>query len=300
MKNLNLEKLLINTFILLIINIFNFSYAATDTAKQCEQALAQGDYEKAVAIANKTKLNEQAILLCKGRAFTALENNTEAEAAFKEAVEQAKPGFNAIIAHLVLGNFYQENKQLNDALTHFEKSLALSKQDNNKKFTRISHNLIAETYASQQQHQQALDHYLAGEALSMNDNERADSYERLALTYQALKQLDSAIEYQLKGSMMQKKSGTLDQYAESSIQLGRLFTENKEYANAEKTLNKLLKFAQDNGGAYYEAKSQIYLADNKRAQGDSAAEKALLAKAEAIANKIQANDLKALIQAQKK
>jgi tetratricopeptide (TPR) repeat protein len=151
--------------------------------------------------------------------------------------------------------------------------------------------MLGETFALSGDLNQALAHYQTGAKLAMNDNERADSYERLASAYQALAQYDQAIEYQLKAVVMQKMAGDLDQYANASLVLGKIYITAKDYVGAERTLNKLLQFCKDNGGAYYEAKTDIYLAQSKAGSGNIEAARMHLSDASTIAKNIHANDL---------
>jgi tetratricopeptide (TPR) repeat protein len=295
---LNIEKTLILTFMLLFLSSLN---AKEDNFSQqlasCNQALDDNKPEQAVTLANailKSNPHQSQAMLCKGRALDALGQTTEAEQLLLASTKESKE-FDLVISHLLLGNYYRAHQQLANAINQYDASLALCKQSHNDKYTRISHNLMAATLNEQQAYAEALDHYESGEKLAMNDNERADSYERLAMTYKALNQLDKAIEFQLKGTQMQKKSGSLDQYAEASLTLGDLFLLNKDYPSAEKTLERILKFSQDNGGIYYEAKSNIYLAYVKFAQGNSQSAGALLTKAENMASSLPAPDLIALI-----
>jgi tetratricopeptide (TPR) repeat protein len=296
---MKLENTLNIVFTTLFLYSFNaYSQDASSQVSACNKALDSAQHTQAIDIADALLAQNSEhteALLCKGRALDALGKNEEAEKTLALAVKHAKPGFDATVAHLILGNFYKQHQKSDQALVHYQSSLTQSQQDNNQKFIRISHNLMAEAYTQKKDYNAALNSYQAGSELSNNDNERADSYERLANTYKALNQLDKAIEYQLKAVLMQKKSGTLDQYAEASLTLGQLFTHNKDYPSAEKTLHRLLTFSQENGGVYYEAKTDLYLAQTKQAQGDHAAASLLLQDAEKIATKIQADDLVASI-----
>jgi len=129
----------------------------------------------------------------------------------------------------------------------------------------------------------------------MNDDERADSHIHEAMAYQQLQQSDKAIEHQLKGVMMLRKSGTPDQYAEASLMLGKLFSAKKDYASADKTYQRLMEYAHENGGEFYEAKTAIYWADSKRAQGDAAGAASLVKQAETIAAKLKDAELDELL-----
>jgi tetratricopeptide (TPR) repeat protein len=296
---MKLEKTLSLSFItMILLSLNSYGGDASSQISACNQALDNANPSQAIQIADvllKQNNTQADALLCKGRALNALGRNDEAEKSLVSAVMNAQPGFNSTVANLILGNFYKQHQRTDSALVSYQKSLASSKLENNQKFMRISHNLIAEAYTQKQDYNAALTSYQAGSELANNDNERADSYERLASIYQALNQLDNAVEFQLKAVLMQKKSGTLDQYAEASLTLGQLFTQNKDYSSAEKTLQRLLKFSQENGGDYYEAKADLYLAQTKQAQGDQASATLLLQDAKKIAEKIQANDLVALI-----
>jgi tetratricopeptide (TPR) repeat protein len=292
---MKLEKTLSISFISMILLSFNaYSEDTKSQVSACNQALDQANPNQAIQIADtllKQNSTHADALLCKGRAYSALGQNDEAEKTLVLATKNALAGFDTTIANLVLGNFYKQHQNSDLALASYQKSLSSSQQENNQKFIRISHNLMAETYTQKHDYNAALASYQAGSDLANNDNERADSYERLASTYQALNQLDNAVEFQLKAVLMQKKAGTLDQYAEASLTLGQLFTQNKDYTSAEKTLQRLLKFSRDNGGVYYEAKADLYLAQTKLAQGDQASATPLLQEAKKIADKIQADDL---------
>lgn len=296
---MKLEKTLSISFISMILLSFNaYSDDIKSQVSACNQALDQANPSQAIQIADnilKQNNTHADALLCKGRAYSALGQNDEAEKILILAAKNAQAGFDTTIANLVLGNFYKQHQNPDLALASYQKSLASSQQEKNQKFIRISHNLIAEAYTQKHDYNAALNSYQAGSELANNDNERADSFERLASTYQALNQLDNAVEYQLKAVLMQKKAGSLDQYAEASLTLGKLFTQNKDYTSAEKTLQRLLKFSQENGGAYYEAKADLYLAQTKQAQGDKASATLLLQDAKKIAEKIQAEDLIASI-----
>jgi tetratricopeptide (TPR) repeat protein len=192
---------------------------------------------------------------------------------------------------LLIGNLHLENKKYTDAIASYEKSLKICEAEKNDKFKLINHNLIGEAQAQNKDLNAALASYLAGSKLTKNDNERADSYERLGATYSALGQHDLAIEHQLKGMLMQQKSGTLDQYANASLALGKVYENAKEYPNAEKTYSKLIQFAKDNGGAYYEAKASYELAQIKALSGDTANAKVLLTDALNMAKNIGERDL---------
>lgn len=278
---------------------FNIGSAEVDPKIiACNAALNNQQYESAITKANaaiKQKDLAAQGMMCKGRALLALGKKEEAKAEFISADKNASNDFDKTVANLLLGNLEKEQKHYQEAIKLYETSLAFAKKDDNRNFTRVSYNLIGETYGLLNDHVTSLKYLEEGEKLAMNDNERADSFERIAANYQAQHQFDQAIAYQIKGIAMQRKAGTLDQYAEANLTLGQLHTQNKDFVNAEATYAKLIQFSQENGGAYYEAKTLVYLAQAKQAQGDSTAANQHFAEAEIIAKKIQAHDLSDLI-----
>ncbi len=293
---MKLEKTLISSFTALFLFSFNvYSAELSEQSASCTQALSQGNLVKAVEVASeilKADAKNRDGLLCQGRALAAKGKYAEALIPLEKSLAQAT-GFDAIISHLLIGNLHKDNKKNAEALASYEKSIGISKQEKNDKFTRINHNLMGEVYVNTQDFNAALTNYVAGEKLAYNDNERADSYERLATTYSALGRHNEAIEFQVKAILMQKKSGTLDQYANASLEMGRIYIAAKELQNAERTYTKLVQFSQENGGTYYEVKANMGLAQTKLAAGDAAAAKTLLINAQKLAKTVGADDLTA-------
>lgn len=273
----------------------SLSAQAKDAALEaCDQALQQQQYSQAIAMADK-HAQQAEFWLCKGRAQSALAQVAEAEASFQQALRLKPTGLELISAYLLLGNAQRERQQYASALNSYQQALASSEQQQMRRYTRIAHTLIGETHVAAGQAEQALQAYAVGEKLAMNDDERADSYLHKAQAYQQLQQLDQAIEYQLKGVLMLRKSGTPDQFAEASLTLGQLFAAKKDYVGAEKTYQRLFDYAHENGGSFYEAKTAIYWADVKRAQGDSAGATQLLSQAKQLAATLKDAELDALL-----
>lgn len=290
-----LQITLINTFTALF--LISFNVAAQDFSEKntaCNTALDKGNVADAIVIADeilKQEANNHNALLCKGRALGAQGKYDTALSTLELAAKQSKPGFDAIISYLLIGNLHLGNKKPTEAIASYEKSLKICEAEKNDKFRLINHNLIGEAHTQNNDLNAALASYLAGSKLTKNDNERADSFERLGATYSALGQHDLAIEHQLRGMLMQQKSGTLDQYADASLALGQVYRKAKEYASAENTYAKLIKFAKDNGGAYYEAKASYELAQIKLLSGDATSAKVMMGDALKMANNIGERDL---------
>jgi tetratricopeptide (TPR) repeat protein len=303
---MKLEFTLIKYIIPMFLMSFNVQAAALSETvlagkvEACNTALNNGDMvaaNKAVAVVLLQNANHHEALLCKGRVLGAQGNYKDALTTLEQAAKGAQPGFEEIINHLLIGNLHKNNQQYAQAIASYEKSIKVCDTEKNDKFKHINLNLMGESQALNGDQNAALASYLAGSKLANNDNERADSFERLGASYSALGQHDKAIEYQLKGVIMQKKAGTLDQFANASLEMGRIYTAAKDYANAEKTLTKLAQFSKDNGGAYYEAKSNYLLAQAKLQNGDATSAKTLLTGAYSQANSIGEGALAAEIEA---
>jgi tetratricopeptide (TPR) repeat protein len=275
----------------------NACAADADINKQlnaCNKAMSAGDAAAALDIANKVLADDKdnrVALLCKGRALDGLGQYTESLVALNAAELSSQTSLDHIVALTLIGNVQRDTKQYAEAQSTYEKSLALTRTDKNTHFERIDLNLIGDILVLSNQPEQGLDSYLAASKLAANDNERAEGFEKIAHTYQLIKNYDKAIEYQIKAYLMQEQSGDLDDYANAGLELGAIYTAAGNYVNAEKYINKTLKLSRDNGGAYWEAKSEYYLALNKIASQKSADARPLLLDAQKISSDIGAKGL---------
>jgi len=265
---------------------FNTIYAASDDASACNKAYEQMNFPTALSLASKAidaNKNDKDALLCQGRVYSAQGKLDDALKSFQLAEKQATDGFDKMIVALVTGHAYKDAGLHEQAIKSYEQSLQQAKTIKSKAFERVAYQSEGNVYLNASKYQQALDAYMAGNLLAANDNERGESFESVALAHHRLNQHDAALEYQIKAFMMHEKSGTLDQYAHASIELGRYYAAAKNYERAERTLNKIIKFAKEQGGAYYEAYGYCILAQVKAATGDSSTAKTLIDQAKVIA-----------------
>jgi tetratricopeptide (TPR) repeat protein len=280
--------LIINILFINNINAEEFNIA------NCNNAVDKGNPDTALTLSkaalDSNQLNKDA-LICKGRALSALGNLPEATATFKSARENSQDVFDKLIISILSGNAYVQAKQYALAIPDYQQAVSDAQASKNQKFERIAHNLIGDAHVKLNQYDKALAAYSIANQLSANDNERGESYENLAHTYHLLKQNDLALEYQIKAYFMHERVGTLDQYAHSGIELGRYYTEAKNYTSAENTLNKIMKLAKEQGGAYYEAQAKYMLAKVKAVTGDKAGAQQLIAEAQQIAISTQDTEL---------
>ena len=266
----------------------NNVYSQEFSHVNCNNAVDKGNYSLALSLAKDAldKNNtEKSALICKGRALSATGELPEALLAFKSAKENTQDIFDKVIISILSGNAYVVAKQYEEAIPDYQQAINYAQESKNRKFERIAQNLIGDANLKANHLDKALAAYNQGNKLAENDNERGESYENLALTHHLLKQNDQALEYQIKAYFMHERVGTPDQYAHSGIELGRYYTEAKIYTSAENTFNKVMKFANEQGGAYYEAQAKYMLAKVKAAIGDIPAAKQLIAEAQQLAIK---------------
>lgn len=256
----------------------------------CNRALNENKPKQAITTA-ETLLTENAnnpnALTCLGRAYFALEQFDKAVEAFNQAETVGEQGYDKSFASLLAGHVYKNTGQLDQAVSAYQRSLDHAKAIEHQALILNNHMNIGHVYTLQKAYVKALAAYEAAYTFAANDNERADTESYIAQTQYALADYDKAIEYQVKALLMLEKVGTLDQYAQALNSMTRYQLAAKSLSDAERYANKLIKFAQDNGGAYYEAQGQLLLAKTKVAQADKAAAKTLLVSAKKIADKVQ-------------
>lgn len=279
-------KLQITLCLLTISLFYNNVYANNQDIAACNQALGKGDSVSALTIANKilsSKKTDKDALICQGRALDAKGDFNGALAAYKLADINSIDAFDKTISTLLIGSTYKSLKQYDLAISSFQQTILNAQAADNKAFERMGHNAIGNIYFENKQLPLALSEYMSGSKLAANDNERGESFEKIAFTHHTMNQNDLALEYQIKAYLMHDIVGTLDQYAHSSIELGRYYAITKNYTSAENILNKIIKFAKEQGGTYYEAQGSYELAKVKVATGDITTAKALIEHAKSIA-----------------
>ena len=283
-------------FLLLVFGTLQAS-AADDIAEKlsgCNQAISAGDAAKALALAEQVlakQADNRDALMCKGRAFGGTGRTKQALEALQAAEKLSRQPLDRIIALTLIGNVQKAAGQHDAALQTYQQSLALSRAEKNVRFERINLNLMGETQVAAKQLDSALESFQQGSKLAANDNERADNYARIADVYNKQAKHDLAIEYQVKSVLMQERSGDPDSFAGATLELGRMYSDAKDYANAEKYINKIIRLGKEQGGPYWEAMGYFYLAKSKSSRGQQIEAKTLLAEAQKIGDEIGAQAL---------
>jgi tetratricopeptide (TPR) repeat protein len=285
-------------FILVLISLTTCFAIADDAilpGQTCDQMLKSGaNFADAVAIA-ETRLriapDDRDTWLCLGRAKGELGEQNAALTALQTAEKLSKTPVERIVALTTLGNQYQTDKAYTLAIDNYQQSLSIAREQKNARMQRINLNLIGESMQEEGNTAGALEQYQQGMKLAANDNERADSDARVAAAHSLIGNHDKAIEYQLKAMLLQERVGDLDHYANANIELGRICLVAKQYADAEKWLNKFLVSIAESGAFYWEAQGRYMLGKVKAARGNTAEAADQFKQSRSLAEKIGAQQL---------
>jgi tetratricopeptide (TPR) repeat protein len=287
---------IVSTFLLI-----SNSWALTNEELACNDFLNKGDAEKALQQADKVLKADSksaSALICRGRALNLQEKPELAIQAFKQVEASTQDAYDRTVALILTGNTLKRINKFTEAIQSYENALALSSKYQQLKL--FAYTSIGDTYDAMSNLDKALEAYKNAQALSANDGERGETASKIASTYVKLKQYDLAVENQVQAYLMMEKSGTLDQYAQASVALGKNYLLNKNYEIAEKTLNKIINFAKERGGAFYEAQGSYVLAMVKAAQNDKESAKKLVEHAKKIALETKDEALKQEIEQETK
>jgi tetratricopeptide (TPR) repeat protein len=265
--------------------------ALADGAEGCSQALEAGDAAKAAALAQEALRGPSAkheAYICLGRAMGTLGKHDEALAALQSAEQLSTQPVERIIVLTLLGNQLRSAKKADAAIEAYRKSLEIARAEKNTGFELINLNQIGSVQEEGGNPSAALEQYQLGLKLAANDNERADSHSRIAAAYSLLDQHDKAIEHQLKAVLFEERAGDFNHYAYAIIELGRICLVARQYADAEKWLNKFIGTIAEAGDSYWQAKARYMLARVKSAKGAEGEAAAQFSQAKAMAQKIGA------------
>lgn len=261
---------------------------------QCNQQNKLHDSSKALELSAqilKLDANNSGGLMCKGRALGELNKTAEAITVLDQAAKYASSDFDKLSIATMQGSILKNAQQYDAAIAKYNIALAMSKEAQLNRFERIEHNMLGDTYSLTNAQEKALENYLLGNKLSANDAERADNLTKIAAMYASLGKKTQAIETQLQAVVAHDNTHDLDNMAESKLTLGQYYTANMDFKLAEQFINKTIKMAQEQGGAYWEARGYYTLALTKLAAQQQAEAKALLIQAKKLSDSLGEKEL---------
>jgi tetratricopeptide (TPR) repeat protein len=275
-----------------------FSVPAFAGADSCEQALDAGNAAAAVSAARQAVKNDRdprEAYLCLGRAHEELGQFDEALSALQTAEKLALQPQDRMTAITLQGNVLRSASKPAEAVVQYRRSLEIALAEKNTAFERIDRNQMGSALQEGGDAAAALEQFQQGLKVAANDNDRADSHGRIAAAQSLLGQHDKAIEHQLKSVLYEEKAGDFNHYANAMLELGRICLVGKQYADAEKWLNKFLGTIAEAGDSYWQARTRFLLAQVKSARGEGSAAREQWLQARAMAERIGARQLLAEI-----
>jgi tetratricopeptide (TPR) repeat protein len=113
-----------------------------------------------------------------------------------------------------------------------------------------------------------LESFLKAYTFAANDNERSESSQLIASAYKALNDMDRAIEYQLKSTILEKRSGEVENYVNAVLELAELRIANKELVAAEKNVKEVASITSNANSDYWSARTFYAVAKLEYAKGN--------------------------------
>jgi tetratricopeptide (TPR) repeat protein len=275
-----------------------FSAPVFAAPNDCEQALEAGDAAKAVSAAEQSMKSDKSAreaYLCLGRAQEELGQYDAALLALQAAEKLSAQPVERMVALTLQGNVLRTAKKTAQAGSLYRQSLQIALNEKSAAFELINRNQLGVVLQESGDTAAALEQFQMGLKVAANDNERADSHARIAGAQSLLGQHDKAIEHQLKSALYEEKAGDFNHYANAMLELGRICLVGKQYADAEKWINKFLGTIMEAGDSYWQARARFLLGQVKSAKGEGSAAKEQWTQAKAMAERIGARQLLAEI-----
>ena len=179
--------------------------------------------------------------------------------AFADSEESAKLPVDQMFSMLYKGIAERDLGEISSSTKPFTKGLETAKLGNTKYLQMERRFLyqLGQNYLAKKDYLEAIDFFAKSTVVSANDNERAEGYDGLAMAYYGKKKSTKAIEYGLKAANTYRKVGAYNEYADAQIKLSTYHLGDDAPDRALDVLQKLERFAKDNGSRYYEAKALL-------------------------------------------
>lgn len=239
--------------------------------KRCFAALKNNDFDSAINAAypvwwRNTKLSEGNN--CLGKASQRKGEFQKALAYFHRL--ELIPGGESnglAIAQSELSALYDSLEQYDLAIDYGNKSLSEYRRLGNKRMEAVLLNDIAGIYRSQGDTNRAVVYYEQSLALETVDSEKAPTWNNLAMIYNNQGDTAKAIDYLRKALAAEKNAGNRLGAAIKQLNLGSIYTDTNDFAQAEPMLTEGLKAVQQFGAKKWEITGLQYLAWLREAQG---------------------------------
>ena len=281
-----------NNLIFIIILLFSCNIYSYNSNNNCEKLMQEGNNLDAVTAAMKIK-DQYDKHFCLGKAYYRSNKHDLAVKAFATSEDLAKLPVDQMFSMLYKGIAERDLGKFDLSNKTFTKGLETAKLGNTKYLQMERRFLyqLGQNHLAKEDYLEAIDFFAKSTVVSANDNERAEGYDGLAMAYSGKKKSTKAIEYGLKAANMYRKVGAYNEYADAQIKLSSYHLQDNAPDRALDVLERLERFAIDNGSRYYEAKALLEQSLVFKHKND---EQSALTKFNTgidIANEIGANDL---------
>lgn len=243
------------------------SAQADDPQLVCEKALTARNFKVAAQTAAGQTSFDGA--MCAGRSLLAIGENDAAESSFTKAERVAASQFNRMVAITFQARAAYADGKADAALKHYSKSLALAAEIKALQGQWTSLNESGQILLDNKDYQGALVNFKQGYPFASNDNERSESNQLIAAAYHLSGDHDHAIEFQLKCSILEERSGDANQFLNAKLTLAQYQISGKEYQRAFNELNSIIKVAKEVGSTYWHARATLQLAHLEKLRGNT-------------------------------
>lgn len=263
---------------------FNTLSCAAASAEPCSALLASGKVESAVEAGRKQGNIEG--LICAGRALSAQSHYQEAIIEIKKAESLAASPYEKMAVAIAYARTTRDSGEIEQAVALYKHGYDLAAQLKQRQAQFVMLKELGQILLTQKQPQTALERFTEAYFFAANDNERADSDQLIALAYKELGDLNHAVEYQLKSSMLQGRSGDLSDYFYATLELAELRILNKDFQGAQKNIESILMQSKEVQSDYWIARSILVQGKLELAKGDHSVANEHLNQALILAKKV--------------
>ena len=206
--------------------------------------------------------------ICLGQAYSNLSDFKLSIKELKIAEKLANNKSDLLAIYSYMGLNYERLGDSNNALLYYDKQLKMARDLNNKEEESKALNNIAGIYNNQGNYNKAIDYYNKSLQLTSKPSTIATIYTNIASVYSAKGHNNKAVEYYKKAIEFNQKAGDDHKLAMIMISLGYIYTDLKNFQEAQNYLQKGLLMIQKFDDKYWEAYAylgfgRLHLAQNQ-------------------------------------
>ncbi len=283
MLNFNKRKL---PFVLIAFYYFSPCVAH---AESCNALLAAGKLDSAIEAGRRQADAEG--WLCAGRGLSASAKYPDALSAFKKAESLATSPYEQMLVAISTARAIRDSGDADLAIAAYQRGFDLATQLKQKQAQLVNLNEMGQLLLDKNDTKGALERFTQAYPYAANDNERAESNQLLASAYRQLGDYNHAIEHQLKGVLLEHKSGDLGDFLYAELELADLRMLSKDFQAAHKDIEDVLAKSREVQSDYWIARAQLYQGKLEIARGNPAAGRTYLQQSLALASKVGDADL---------